>query len=134
MNRKRLLVSECSIDGCNNPAKTRGWCGKHWSRWYTHGDPLWERGKESPLRKTTQVPLKDLCVVRRPGEPPTALWQTYEGPTALEAIAALTGKTVQKRPKGKVWYLETLVSDLRAWTDLPQRTQDLIQKEEINAS
>lgn len=29
----------CSIDGCDNPPRARGWCGKHWTRWRTHGDP-----------------------------------------------------------------------------------------------
>ena len=30
----------CSIDGCNKPTVGRGWCRKHYSRWYEHGDPL----------------------------------------------------------------------------------------------
>lgn len=29
----------CSIDGCSNPSKARGWCGKHWTRWRHYGDP-----------------------------------------------------------------------------------------------
>jgi HNH endonuclease len=29
----------CSIEGCLNPAKSKGWCGKHYSRWFSHGDP-----------------------------------------------------------------------------------------------
>lgn len=27
----------CSIEGCENPAKTRGWCGKHYQRWSLKG-------------------------------------------------------------------------------------------------
>lgn len=27
----------CSIDGCNRRAKARGWCMKHYKRWYNHG-------------------------------------------------------------------------------------------------
>lgn len=30
----------CSIDGCDKPAKGRGWCGAHWWRWRNNGDPL----------------------------------------------------------------------------------------------
>lgn len=31
--------STCSIDGCENFSKSRGWCGKHYLRWFNHGDP-----------------------------------------------------------------------------------------------
>lgn len=31
---------ECSIDGCDAPARTRGWCTRHYYRWKRHGDPL----------------------------------------------------------------------------------------------
>jgi hypothetical protein len=30
----------CSIEGCEGASITRGWCGKHYSRWQRHGDPL----------------------------------------------------------------------------------------------
>ena len=29
----------CSIEGCDNPAKTKGWCGKHYMRLLRYGDP-----------------------------------------------------------------------------------------------
>ena len=29
----------CSIEGCTEPLSARGWCRKHYSRWYNHGDP-----------------------------------------------------------------------------------------------
>jgi hypothetical protein len=30
----------CSIDGCDTPARTRGWCNAHHIRFLRHGDPL----------------------------------------------------------------------------------------------
>ena len=32
----------CSIEACEKPSKTRGWCGMHYKRWKKHGDPLRE--------------------------------------------------------------------------------------------
>lgn len=29
----------CSIDGCENSAKARSYCGTHWKRWRRYGDP-----------------------------------------------------------------------------------------------
>jgi hypothetical protein len=28
----------CAVDGCAQPARSRGWCRKHYHRWYRHGD------------------------------------------------------------------------------------------------
>lgn len=33
----------CVIDGCERPGWTRRMCILHYSRWYKHGDPLYER-------------------------------------------------------------------------------------------
>jgi hypothetical protein len=30
----------CSVDGCEKPARGRGLCRRHYSRWRRHGDPL----------------------------------------------------------------------------------------------
>jgi hypothetical protein len=29
----------CSIEGCSNPKRARGWCTTHYQRWQRHGDP-----------------------------------------------------------------------------------------------
>lgn len=31
-------VSACSVAGCDNAAKARGYCGKHYQRWLRYGD------------------------------------------------------------------------------------------------
>lgn len=33
------LVNVCSIDGCDGAIFARGWCNRHYKRWYRHGDP-----------------------------------------------------------------------------------------------
>lgn len=43
--------SICSVDDCPSAAKKRGWCGKHYLRWYKYGDP------------TTLLPRFDDCQI-----------------------------------------------------------------------
>lgn len=31
---------ECSIEGCDREVMARGWCRRHYKRWYQHGDPV----------------------------------------------------------------------------------------------
>jgi hypothetical protein len=30
----------CAINGCEKPARARGWCVNHYARWKRHGDPI----------------------------------------------------------------------------------------------
>lgn len=30
----------CSVDGCDDPARSRGWCQRHYNNWYRRGDAL----------------------------------------------------------------------------------------------
>lgn len=43
------MSAGCSIEGCDRPVKTRGWCNAHYLRWRRHGDPL---GTGIPLKQT----------------------------------------------------------------------------------
>lgn len=38
----------CKIVGCNLKVKSRGWCGKHYQRWWAHGDPTYTIYGETP--------------------------------------------------------------------------------------
>ena len=31
------MTAVCSVDGCTDPVRHRGWCCKHYFRWYRHG-------------------------------------------------------------------------------------------------
>lgn len=35
-----MADSTCSVDGCDNSARARGWCKKHYQKWVKYGDPL----------------------------------------------------------------------------------------------
>lgn len=57
----------CSIDGCDNPAMARGWCGKHYMRWKSHGDPnvckVEKGGQLRYLKKTIVQFDSDECLI-----------------------------------------------------------------------
>jgi len=48
-------VSACVIEGCARPTKTRGWCGAHYEKWRTTGDPTSGRVYASVLRPRTTM-------------------------------------------------------------------------------
>jgi len=59
------VTTECSIEGCTQPAKTRGWCNKHYLRWWTHGDPHAVQQRE----RGTGMMLRGYLHVRIPEHP-----------------------------------------------------------------
>lgn len=40
----------CSIEDCEGSVEARGWCRKHYGRWYRHGDPLADDHRTSEHR------------------------------------------------------------------------------------
>lgn len=38
-----MTARTCSVDGCDRPHRSRGWCVAHYFRWRRHGDPLARR-------------------------------------------------------------------------------------------
>lgn len=37
------MDTTCTVEGCDAPRVKREWCGRHYQRWYTHGDPAYVR-------------------------------------------------------------------------------------------
>lgn len=33
------MTTSCAVTGCDASVKVRGWCGRHYMRWYRTGDP-----------------------------------------------------------------------------------------------
>jgi hypothetical protein len=40
------FVTPCGVDGCEGVSRSRGWCMKHYMRWYKYGDPLFVSARE----------------------------------------------------------------------------------------
>ncbi len=49
-----MTNATCSIDGCEKPARSRGWCDGHYTKWRRHGSPL----DVPPRRNPPKVPLQ----------------------------------------------------------------------------
>lgn len=56
----------CSIEACDNPSRTRGWCAIHYNRWRKTGDVQ----PHKPIKKNS--PLADVCLVDGCSNPPRA--------------------------------------------------------------
>lgn len=55
----------CAVAGCDRPAKVKGWCGRHYQRWYNHGDPEKTIPKGPP-------PTRTVCTIDGCGSPELA--------------------------------------------------------------
>lgn len=85
----------CAVEGCEKPARARGWCMPHYHRWNNHGDPIAGGPSRSRLGDECAV---DGCDVR-----PWARgwcrkhykrWLAHGDPTTTKAPGIDTGRRV----------------------------------------
>jgi hypothetical protein len=55
------LPAECTEDGCIDPVLARGWCNRHYLRWYRHG--ILELDEEHDRRR--KLTREDVLEMRR---------------------------------------------------------------------
>lgn len=91
----------CSIDGCDQPIQGRGWCKKHYSRWYRNGDPL-ATTRRPPMKdavcsiedcqKSTRGSSRGWCSMHY------ARWRKYGDPLVVVArYPAIRGRSLADR-------------------------------------
>lgn len=56
-----MVKVTCSVDGCDKPAKTRGWCVAHYGRVLRHGNPLADVPFRAPKGSQTGQCAVDGC-------------------------------------------------------------------------
>ena len=72
----------CKIDGCDNRSYQRGWCAKHYTRWYRHGDTATVLGRWRGQSGIIRVPLSDVTPDKR-----AMAWAAQQRfDTALQAL------------------------------------------------
>jgi hypothetical protein len=79
-----MAKGTCSIDGCESPAKTRGWCNKHYLRWQAHGDPEYVKPPKARCAECDHpVVARGLCGTHY------ARWRRTEGtaPCSIDGCA-----------------------------------------------
>lgn len=56
-------MSVCSIYNCNQKLKSNGYCGKHYTRWLRHGDPLFTRYNKSDDVVVSELRKCKICKI-----------------------------------------------------------------------
>lgn len=64
-----MAKRRCSIEGCDRPQRSRGWCSMHYQRWRQHGDP--HVMKRTTRNGEPQVLAADILKRWRAGTLPT---------------------------------------------------------------
>lgn len=77
-----MAESTCTIDGCGQAHRARGWCAKHWTRWRTHGDPTVTlypgKGQCAVADCTARATARDWCATHY------TRWQRHGDPLVSE--------------------------------------------------
>jgi hypothetical protein len=84
-----MARSICSVEGCDKPVDSRGWCAAHRARWRRYGDPL----GGTPPRRDGDTTLEEVLWLRGGGLTPheiaVALNMT---PAAIERLMSRRGR------------------------------------------
>ena len=72
----------CSVKDCDNPARARGYCIKHYGRWYKHGNPNYIAslsGKNNPMYKHGKYCEPSYCECGREKDPRSQMCSVCAG-------------------------------------------------------
>lgn len=62
------MYAVCSIEGCDREVNSRGWCHKHYYRWYVHGDPTFTCQSRKLKYKNSRDVLESGFLKREPDD------------------------------------------------------------------
>lgn len=105
-------MNTCSIDTCDNPVLARGWCKKHYLRWYKHGDPLFKKDPKIAAMKAAEK-------IRKHG-----LWDHPLYSTWHSMMARCYNESSTKYYR----YGARGITVCERWHDVKLFVQDLVQK------
>lgn len=121
-----MTKATCKVDGCESPAKTRGWCASHYGLWHRNGDALRRQRQliartpikrpelpDGPLTRAQEmVALATACVDDRT---PTTLYRLFDGQDQLLyiGIAGNPGRRFEQHRIHKAWWGEVAMIRLQ---------------------
>jgi hypothetical protein len=103
----------CTIEGCENTQRARGWCPKHWKRWSIYGDPM---GSYVPKERTPKPPCNvDGCEKPKNGATYCRLHrERFE--THGDPLKTLTPNRVIGTDEERFWAKVDAEGDCWEWT------------------
>jgi 5-methylcytosine-specific restriction endonuclease McrA len=96
----------CSIETCDRPAFSRGWCRPHYAKWYNHGNPLYEKPKRARMRFTEEEERSITALYLNGGEDRSKITQIVAeqygcSQRTIRQIVVRNGGEVRQRRVGK---------------------------------